>query len=194
VTSFDGAGVPLAMTFTRTTAGSAIAVSPSTPFIPDIGVQSRTRVQLITWGRNGPGQTGTLSALAGAVSYQTAYSKRFLVGTILASPTEGGNFDAQNAAIAAAYPNNWVDLNSAPTVDEMAIIGFVPDSYGAYSNGRTDAGDLALGRIPSGMRASAGTPSGTDYLHLNNLGYALWALRFYRAIQAKGWFPSLVAI
>ncbi|MBF7010597.1 hypothetical protein QUC32_13010 [Novosphingobium resinovorum] len=185
-------------TFTRTAAGGVVACPPNTPFIPDQGVESRPRVQIFTYGRNdGTSAAGTnaiLAALAAGIAYQTAYLPRYLVGGTLAAPGENLTpFNTQRDAIAAAHPGRFVDLNAVPTAGEMAIIGFVPDSYGAYSNGRTDAQDLAAGYVPSGMRSGATTGNG-DFLHLNNFGYALWALRYYRAIVSMGWFPSLPII
>jgi hypothetical protein len=185
-------------TFTRTAAGAAVDCPPGTPFIPDHGVQSRPRIQIFTYGRNdGTSTAGTnaiLAALAAGVAYQTAYVPRFLVGTTLAAPGEAlSAFAAQRDALMAAYAGRVVDLNAVPTPAEMATIGFVPDSYGAYSNGRTDAADLAAGYVPSGMRSGAITGNG-DFLHLNNFGYALWALRYYRAIVSMGWFPTLATV
>jgi len=181
--------------FTRTTPGDAVPCAAKTAFIPDFGTASRPRVQLFTYGRNdGTSQTATnniLAALAASVAYQTAYLPRFLVGGVLAQPGEAlGPFNTLRDTIAAAYPGRFVDLNAAPTAEEMAKVGFVPDSYGTYSNGRTDAQDLAAGYVPSGMRTGATTGSG-DFLHMNNFGYALWALRYYRKIVSMGWWPTL---
>ena len=185
-------------TFTRTSAGSVTACPAGTPFIPDLGTATRSRVQIFTYGRNdGTNSTALnniLAALAASVAHQTAYAPRYLVGGTLASPGESlAGFNAVRDALAAAHPGRFVDLNAPPSVEEMAQINFVPDSYGAYSNGRTDAGDIAAGYIPSGMRAGATTGSG-DFLHLNDFGYALWALRYYRAIVAMGWWPSLPTV
>jgi hypothetical protein len=111
----------------------------NTPFVPDFGVQGRARVQIFTFGRNdGPNvATTVLPFLTSAAAFQTAYVPRFLVGGILPAPGETlSAFAAGNAQIAAAYPGRFVDLGAVPTPEEMAIIGFVPDSYGAYSNGR----------------------------------------------------------
>jgi hypothetical protein len=43
------------------------------------------------------------------------------------------------------------------------------------------------------MMTSANT-GGTDWLHRNNYGYALNALRVYRRIYARGWMSSLQQI
>lgn len=194
-------------TLTRTTPGAAVDVPPGTPFIPDLGVAALPRVQIFTYGRNDGATPAnlanrTLPALAASSAYQAAYVPRFLVGGLLVAVNESAGslnpadtraqFDAANAAIAAAYPGRFVNLNAVPTTEEMALIGFTP--AGPYSNGRTDAQDLAEGYIPSGMRAGSTDGVGTDYLHLNNFGYALWALRYYRAIVAMGWWPSLPTV
>lgn len=49
------------------------------------------------------------------------------------------------------------------------------------------------GTLPSGMRSSAAA-GGSDWLHLNNYGYAIWALRFYRAIVSFGWWSTLAVV
>lgn len=183
---------PTAMTFTRTTPGTAVACPPGTPFIADAGVAARPKAQLYVVGRNDYTQSTLLAAIAAMVGHQSAYCPQWLVGSVLAQPgdLDAAGVNAANAAIAAAYPGNYVDLNSAPTTEEMALIGFVPDSYGIYSNGRTDAADIAANFVPSGMRRFGDN----DYVHLNDFGNALFALRFYRKIHAMRWFPSLAAV
>lgn len=183
-------------TFTRTAAGVATACPAATPFIPDKGVATQARVQLFTYGRN-DGTSGTATIIAklqASIGYLKAYVPRYLVGGTLAAPGDSlAAFNTQNAALLAQFGTHFVDLNAVPTIEEMTRIGFVPDSYGTYSNGRTDAGDLAAGYIPSGMRSGATTGNG-DFLHMNNFGYALWALRYRRALYAMGWFPALTFI
>lgn len=172
--------------FTRTTAGSAVACPAGTAFEPDLGVQYRSSIAILIYGRNdgvsGSGDaSGTLAALASSVAYLSPYYRQFIVGLVLNGTTEGigsgtyNNIIARNNAIKAAYPNNWVDTQSPPTADEMAALGFVPDA--------TDLADIANGCIPTRMRNFGAS----DTLHLNNTGYALWALRIRNFIQAKGW-------
>jgi len=184
-------------TFTRAAAGASTPCPANTPFIPDNGVSSRPNIQLLTYGRNDGTSSATpiLNALAASVAYQTSLEKRYLVGGVLAAIGDTlANFTTINNAISAVYGPRFVDLNAVPTTDEMTAIGFVPDNYGAYPNGHTDAADIAAGYIPTGMRAGAFDGTGTDFLHLNDFGYALWALRYYRKIRSLGWFSGLAAL
>jgi lysophospholipase L1-like esterase len=192
--SNSGARGTSTYTFTRSASGSALACSADTPFVPDDGVSSRPHIQLYAYGRNdgvsSDAVTTILSELAASVAYQSSYAPRYLVGAVLAQIGDDlSSFATANAAIEAVYGDRFIDLNAAPTTNEMSTIGFVPDSYGSYPNGNTDAGDIAAGYIPTGMRFGAFVTG--DYLHLNDFGYALWALRLYRKIQSLGWFPSL---
>jgi len=294
-------------TFTRTTAGSAVNCPANTPFITDLGAQTQERTGIYKAGRNGGSFPTDLAAM---IAYLKTYYKRLLVLSIQNGPTEAGTstqttFMAYNATLASTYGDSYVETNLAPTTEEMAAIGFVPDSYGVYSNFHTDAADLAgkasggwtftanptandtvslggstitfvasgavgaqvtigadavataaslasyinanstslgvtavsgtdiLGTtrcniastaagtasnsvtiaksstaltvsgatlsngtanplMPSGMLSAASATTG-DWLHRNNLGYALEALRVYRKMYAKGWFPTLIA-
>lgn len=313
VPSFDGSGRATAMNFARTTAGSVANVSANVPFVPDLGVTGRPRCKLFIYGRNNINQAQIMASLAAGVGYQTAYVPRYLIGYVLAGPSDTESTRSTiatiNAAILDQYPGNVVDTNAPPTAGEMTLLGFTMDAVTyvdgtGVPTGRTDAADIngrasglftfygnpspgetvtingttitfvasgasgaqvniggsiaatasnlatyinansglgvtaiattpssttylivtaitggtagnslaiaeasavmsvssstltggsAYGVIPSGMRSGAQNGNG-DYLHLNNAGYALWALRFYRAIYAKGWFPTLAAV
>lgn len=171
-------------TFTRAVAGAATACPAGTPFIPTLAVQHRGETALLIIGRNDSMSTSTathLSRIQAMVDYLTPYYKNFAVGLVLNSISEGigssnyNSIKARNDAVKAAYPNNWFDTQSPPTDAEMALLGFVPDSG--------DMADIANGCIPTHMRNfEAGDP-----LHLNDYGYALWAIRANNFIQAKGW-------
>jgi hypothetical protein len=155
-------------------------------------VAARGKITLLVYGRNNVGAdaaTATaniLSSLAASVAYLTPYSKQYLVGLVLnyATGTEGigsatyTKIQTVNNAIKAAYPNNYFDTQSAPTADEMAAIGFTPDS--------SDLAYIAADCIPRGMRSDAVNHT-ADYGHLNYYGYALWALRAKNTITSKGW-------
>lgn len=171
-------------TFTRAADGGAVACPAGSPFILDVAMQQRGSTALIVTGRNDAmtaDATALLASIAAMLAYLTPYYKNFLVGLILNSTAEGigsGNYNAikaRNDAIKAAYPNNYFDTQSPPTAGEMAALGFVPDA--------TDNADIANGCIPTHMR----NYTAADTLHLNNTGYALWAMRAKTAIQAKGW-------
>lgn len=193
--SNSGARGTSTYTFTRDAVGAVTSCPASTPFIPDISGPTRSRINLRVYGENDAAVWANIQPyLAAADSWQKAYAPRNLTGSVLTGVGISGGLratiDATNASMATAYGNSYVDLNSVPTTAEMTQIGFVPDSYGVYSNGSTDAADLAANLIPSGMRNGATTGNG-DFGHLNNFGYALWALRVYRKIYALNWFPGI---
>jgi hypothetical protein len=170
-------------TFTRTSSGSAAACSANTPFIPDLGVAHAGDIQSYIYGRNNPVLADILASLAASVGYLTPLSRRFFVGSVLNQLTEtigtaGYNGIASiNAGIRAAYPDNYVDLASPPTPDEIA---WVTANYG-YVLTSQDSTDIANGTFPTGMR-----PTG-DITHLNIYWYAIWARRIFNFLTAKGW-------
>jgi hypothetical protein len=312
VDTFDGVtGRMTAAHFARTTAGSAVACPANTPFVPDVGVAGRTRIKIRVTGENDAGnQPQILASLAASYAYDACLLPWNLVGSVLTRVPFIGTSDQTvinniNTAIQSAYPNDYVDLDAPPTVDEMSVIGYTQDT-GIWSSGRTDAADIAgnacgslvfgvnpsamdtvtiggttitfvlsgaagsqvnigadavataaalaayvnansgslgvtavsgvdiegavrctlvavaagaggnsialaksssaitlsaasltggsaIGVVPSGMRRGA-VATGADYLHGNNAMYALWALRFYRAIVARGWLPTLAVV
>lgn len=193
VTAFGSDALPTGYTFTRESAGSVVACPPQTPYFTQVGIDDRPKRKLFTLGRNDP--TQMVAETAKVVAYQNALYPDFLVGAYLTAVGQGkpAGGTAENQQLAAIYGDRWVDLDSPPTQDEMAFLGFVPDSYGPYTNGASDAQNIADGWIPSGMRAGAFTGSG-DFLHLNDFGYGLWALRYYRKIIHFNWFPGLPVI
>ena len=308
VTTFDPTTFAVtSMVFNRTTPGSVVACPPNTPLIPDLGVLTQERVNLIKVGRNDGSTSGatTLARVASAWSYIKSIYRKGLILAIEVSSTEIGsstqtNILATNSNLASIYGDDFVDVNAVPTTEEMATLGFVPDSYGVYPNYRTDAADLngrasggfaftaapasgdtvtingtvitfgsniAVGAdaagaaanlaayvnansgslgvtavsgtttlstvlcvlvatangtsgnsiaiaatssaitrssatlangsanpgVPSGMMSGATTTS-NDWLHRNNFGYALNALRVYRKLYAKGWIPGLTLV
>jgi hypothetical protein len=171
-------------TFTRDSAGAAVACPANTPFIPDIGVASRGNIQILEAGRNNSGQQAQILAdFAAMIGYETPLIKKFIILPVMNAVGEGigtsayATIMAINAALQAAYPNSFVDTRSPPTADEMAALGYTPTAQ--------DLTDIANGCIPTGMRGVVnGVP---DALHLNNIGYALQALRVAAFITAMGW-------
>ena len=189
ITAVDSNNRATAATYTRTTAGSVVAAPPNTPFIADDAVTYQSWTQILQWGRNNyTNPTQVKSDIANAILWMKPYAKRYLIGGILLAVTELGTsnqtiLNQLNADLAALYGSRFVDINAVPTTAEMAAIGFTPGSYGTYSNGRTDAQDLAAGIVPSGMRNFAGG----DYLHGNDFYYKLTTNRYLAPIIAKGW-------
>ncbi|WP_211150538.1 hypothetical protein [Novosphingobium sp. HR1a] len=179
------------MIFTREQPGMPLPVTPMSAFYTDIGMTTRDHIKIMVYGRNGMRLDPILAAIDGDVSYQRCKRKCYLVGSVMTAVTEIGTdiqqrIAAINSALSIRYQDNYVDLDSPPTYEEMLSIGFIPDSYGPYSSGRTDQLDIAAGVLPSGMRMGGVS----NNQHLNNYGYALWAMRFCERIVSKGWFDG----
>lgn len=135
LTSVRSSGVITGLTFTRNVAGSAVPITKATPFLPTAGEATRSKHQVLIWGKNdvgGVGGTTTGNMIADLYDQQVRVmlpvDKRFLVGTVLHSnrDTSADVINDINAAIALRYSRFLVDLTSAPTAEEMATLGFTP--------------------------------------------------------------------
>lgn len=182
------------MVFIRERPGPIVPVSPLSPFYTAVGVATRHHIKLMVYGRNGQRLDQIVAAVDGDVAYQDAIHKRWLVGSVMTAVTDIGtpvqtHIAQINGALMTRFHENFVDLDSPPTPAEMKAIGFVPDRDGPYPSQRTDEQDIAAGVLPSGMRMG-GTANNQ---HLNNYGYALWAMRFDRRIAKMGWFTKLLS-
>lgn len=172
--------------YTRLEPGAAVPIAAGTPFIPDLAVEAAGRTQIVMVGYNdivfGAGtyaqkQARIVAAHATAIGFLTPIVKRQLVGGILRNTSQisadaANAMIATNAQLAAIYGDRFVDTSAAPTSEEMATLGYVPSS--------ADQAQIAQNLVPDGMRAP-------DGVHLGPPGYALWALRFSRALALKGW-------
>lgn len=87
--------------------------------------------------------------------------------------------NAINAALLAAYPTNYIDFATPPSVSEQA---WLLTNY-AWTPTAQDNTDMSNGVWPTSLHGS----SGTDPTHLNDTGYALWAYRFNNLVVSKGW-------
>lgn len=161
-------------TFTRTSGGSITACPAGTPFIPDVATTYRAKLQVLEMGRNNYASGAQVQAdIAAAVAYLTG---NYLVKSVLTAQDEGigtgayTTITALNAALSATYGSRFVDVTSPPTVSEMAALGYSPNAQ--------DLIDIGNNVIPTGMRKAA------DVLHLNDYGYALWALREQTKVDA----------
>ncbi len=189
---FTPSGNPELMTFTREQPGAPLPAPARSQFFTDLGVAGRSHMKLMVYGRNGPKLQPISAAIDGDVAYQDSTPRRWAVGSVLIAVTEIGTpretqIHGLNQQLADRYGEQYVDLTSPPDESEMVEIGWKPEEGGPYSSGRTDRADIAAGVIPSGMRM--GGPGNNQ--HLNNHGYALWALRFDRHILRQRWFGSL---
>lgn len=179
-------------TLTRTMAGAVVACPPGSTFTIDSTQPDRSKMLLVSVGRN------TISAMAGSansaiasaiafqvariIAYQNTYVAQYLVNGVMTSATNGiGSTDyatvaAVNAQLALTYPDEYVDAQSPPTTAELVRlytdIGYTPSTQ--------DNTDMANGVIPRGMRIA-------DLFHPNAIGNQLMLYRFTTAWQNLGW-------
>lgn len=134
---------------------------------------------IIEAGRNDiltAGQATVMANIAAMVAHLQAVNKRFLVLSIFNSsgePIGNGNYNtimACNAALAATYGGNYLDVRSWLIANGLAAAGLDPS---------LDAADRANDVIPTSLRA--------DTLHPNNYGTTAIAACVQDAIATKGW-------
>ncbi|MFP3564680.1 hypothetical protein [Paraburkholderia sp. SIMBA_030] len=169
-------------TFTRDTAGSAVAVSPSAPFYVDTW-STDLNPQVFWWGRNNyANPTQVLSDVAKGIAFLKPLNKRFVVLSVL-----NGDFSTEyvgqtgynqivtqiNAVLAATYPNNYIDVRRT----------LINNATGSIEDQRCVTNDVP----PTSLRAYYTATSTQDALHLNDAGYAIVANAIYAFIQSKGW-------
>lgn len=167
-------------TFTRDNAGSQHATSVGSPFTLDTSEAEKYCILGLEMGRNDNinDTAFMLGIVADCVAYQCAYAKKYFLLSVLNGINEGNGtanhagIVAYNAALAAAYPHNYIDVRSPPTTAEMAALDYTPSS--------DDLSDIANDCIPRGMRFG-------DGLHILASAQALWAMRIQAFLNAKGW-------
>lgn len=182
ILSWDGT----TYSFTRSASGSIVAVPAGTQFYPTgAGVGSTTPYQrdglLIAWAaRNSYFETASIiENLRLIINDQRTLTKRFIVPLCLygeGDETGTANravIDYSNAAIKAAWPDNWIDFNPA---------------LQAAGNGSTeDNADIASGITPRSLRIKDGDGVTVDFLHPNAAGNTVLANALQTLIIAKGW-------
>jgi len=175
----DASGV---YTFARTLPGNETAVPSGTMFIPSDAVDNRARTVVIWTGRNGVQYTDQpayiVSQIRAMIDYLTPRVKRVIVMEIApdAAETPGtanrAKVDAGNAALAAAFPAEWLPiatyLRTAQAATDAGIV-FTAD----------DNTDIANGITPRSLRS--------DTLHLNTAGNTAVAKRVYAEAQTRRW-------
>lgn len=150
-------------TFTRSTAGAIVACPPNTPFIPDIAVSTQLRVGIDMIGRNNYGNAAqVLADIAAMRAWRKPLYRFQLNGGVIAAVGDAGaagqtTINALNDQIAALVDDDYVDVNSAPTPEEITTLGFVADTA-VYDSGRTDAADIA-GKACRAFSFTAGNPT-----------------------------------
>ncbi|MER9768859.1 hypothetical protein NKJ09_22665 [Mesorhizobium sp. M0189] len=137
---------------------------------------------IIEVGRNDILTTGSAAILANIalmVAHLTPYSRRFLICSVFNNsnePSGNANYTTvmnHNAAVAAAYTSNYVDVRTWMVNSALAYLGLTPTA-----NDLTDIGNDV---VPRQLR-NAG-----DTLHHNQLGANAWAHFIETDILNRGW-------
>jgi lysophospholipase L1-like esterase len=168
-------------TFTRDTAGTAVWCPKNTPWVTDEAVANAAQMAIIWSGRNGfnvlPSAT-LVAYIQSMVTYMDVPRKRFLVLEI--PPFTGEEIgtanrttlDAVNAALLAAFPNNFVPVAQYLRGPALADGGYTPTTQ--------DTTDIANGMTPSTLR-------GGDPGHPTAAAHVLIGKYLAKIIQQKGW-------
>lgn len=190
VMSRTGADSTAQYTFTPNVApGAPVACPPSTPFIPDDAIAYQSYSNIIWTGRNNIGVDVDADTLA-MTKFIKAYSPRFLVIGVTSSVTETVGtsayiwIEAQNARLAAAYGDRFVDFRRYLITNADAI--FTAQGWGKTAN---DIACLAGDTIPpTFMNAPGSSLDGRDSLHFRQeIFQAVLAPLLYSRMQQKGW-------
>ena len=169
------------LTFTRTTAGAAVACPAKSYFMPTDATFNADRHMTLWTGRNSfkdVAPARIVASIRAMIDFATPRVKRVIVMSI--PPWVGEELgaanriklDACNAAIAAAFPGSWLDISAWLRTTEAATeagITFTSD----------DLIDIANGLTPRSLRSDGGHP--------NALGNKAIAARVYQEIQLRGW-------
>lgn len=171
-----------AYTFTRDTAGSAVSLTGATAFVPDVIANYGNIIQGFWAGRNDfdtISPSGLVANVQSMVNAMRAYQKRFWVlsippqsGETIGSGATRTKLDAANAALAAAFPNNWIDGAGFLRTDAaFTMAGITKTSQ--------DITDITNGITPTSFRS--------DAVHLNDYGYLVIGTLVRQFLAQKGW-------
>lgn len=169
------------LTFTRVVNGEAVACPAKSYFTPADGTAYADRHVTIWIGRNSFKSASPayhVATVRAMIDYLTPRVKRVIVMSI--PPWAGEEIgdpirpklDNCNAALAAAFPEYWLDIAAwlrTPEAATAAGITFTAD----------DVTDINNGLTPRSLRMDAG--------HLNTIGNNAIAYRVYQESQTRGW-------
>jgi hypothetical protein len=181
-------------TFTRATAGSAVAVPDPASFVPSFGptingiLYSFNEQTALLWsGRNGVGGSfgeTDVSVYNAMIANIRNVHKRYLILSIFNASGEGtgttaySTIIARNNAIQAAFPSNYYDLRTAFVAGAKAWLQTNYNSYFTSNWGASDT-DIANDIPPAAMRL--------DGIHLNSYGSLYASSLINSQITSRGW-------
>lgn len=154
-------------TFTRTTAGDAVAVTRPQAFYTTTGTDRRNDIHVYWAGNNNSSAAyhdRVIGDIAAMVRYQTYSDRMLVVGVVNSSDgpigTAGGDDPVElNRRLLNVYGRHFLDIRSMLIAYGLVDAGITPESQ--------DTTDMANGIIPSSLRV--------DAIHLNAAGYDLVA-------------------
>jgi lysophospholipase L1-like esterase len=180
--TFDGSGNLANLTFTRATAGSAVAIDPATPFLVDTFGRDFD-IQVFWYGRNdfptgvsdfATAKANVKAALAASIAYLKPLEKKFVVLSVInrniaaeyaGQPTYQAIVDL-NEELKALYPRHFLDVR------RLLVRSYDPEQP-------QDVIDFGNDIPPTSLSS--------DGLHLNAAGYGIVAQAVANFITAKGW-------
>lgn len=144
-------------------------------FYPDFSNNWKHSINIFWWARNNvaTGLIGLDSIYEKAIDLLESPKRYLIIGVLNASTEPSGtnlynNIIAFNNILRSKYKGQYIEA-TPPTVEEMNYIKYTPTTQ--------DNTDIASGFFPTGMR--------TDNVHLNNIGYQIFALRAYRGLKSN---------
>lgn len=152
-------------TFTRTAAGSAVAVTRPAPFRTDFSQDRRGDVVILWLGQNGPSNARAIADAQAIVEHLTALNKRYLV---ISRPS---STDADDAAWHDAFGRRFIAARKYLVDYGLADAGITPTAQ--------DNTDIAAGTVPTSLRI--------DGTHWNAAGYSILANLIDARLRELGW-------
>jgi len=171
------------VTFTRTTAGSIVAVPNGTQAICSQGIGHEGDVQIFWVGRNDIAfsdiyqSSGPIAVIAGMVAHLSPQLKRFIVISTTTTNVETIGADWYNKVMEinnssqALYPNNFLDIRRYLIDHGLADAGITPTA--------DDLAHIAGDTIPPSLSY--------DGIHPNSAAKILIANQVYKFMNQKGW-------
>jgi len=184
-------------TFARGSAGAAVLVPTASQVVPVEAQAYRNRIFIMEIARNSF-RTGTADPMSAAqlvaatrslIDLQTTRVRRVIVWSTPPATDEGSGtpgrapLDACNAAMAAAFPEHWLDLAGYLRTTADTTVGTTtitnPFTVAGISPTSQDLADIANGLTPTSFRG--------DNLHFNEAAGIAVAYRFDIEMQLRGW-------